>query len=46
MSEFSHAAVAGQTNALYTVEEQERFYEHLFDHRNDQKVTAITNMID
>ena len=47
MSEFSAAAATTYSNSgLYTVEEQERFYAHLFDHSNDHKVTAITNMID
>ena len=47
MSEFSTAAASTYgNNGLYTVEEQEQFYSHLFDHANDHKVTAITNMID
>ena len=31
---------------LYSIEEQEQFYAHLFDHSNDMNISAITNMID
>ena len=45
MSELPFAAsVSG--GGLYSIEEQEQFHAHLIDHANDNKVTAITNMID
>ena len=45
MSEMPYAATNGGAG-LYSIEEQEHFYAHLFNHENDLKITAITNMID
>jgi len=45
MSELPYAATYGE-GGLYSIEEQEQFFAPLIDHNNDDKVTAITNMID
>ena len=45
MSELPYAATNGGAG-LYSIEEQEQFYAHLFDHSNDMNISAITNMID
>ena len=45
MSELPYAATNGGAG-LYSIEEQEQFYAHLFDHGNDMNISAITNMID
>ena len=45
MSELPYAGTYGE-GGLYSIEEQEQFFAPLIDHSNDDKVTAITNMID
>ena len=45
MSELPYTAT-GVHGGLYSIEEQEQFYEHFIDHENDYRVSAITNMID
>ena len=46
MSEPFLAATGADSSHLYSIEEQESFMAHLIDHNNDDKVSAITNMLD
>ena len=45
MSELPYFAQSNH-GGLFSIEEQEAMYSHLIDHHNDEKVTALTNMID
>ena len=46
MSELPLSDFNGSLDPLYTVGQQEHFFEHLVDHNNDHVETQITVMID